>query len=54
MRIRHRQGRFELHEREGQDWRFRAMFGDYEDAEKRAEQLIRERKRAPGRNPRKS
>ena len=54
MRIRHRQSRFELHERDGSGWRFRAMFGDYADAERRAEELIRERKRPSGRGLRNS
>ena len=49
MRIRHRDGRFELHEREGAGWRFRGLHGDYADAERQAEALIRDRKRGSGR-----
>ncbi|WP_174301358.1 hypothetical protein [Caulobacter sp. S45] len=49
MRIRHREGRFELHEREGAGWRFRGLYGEYADAERKAEALIRDRKGGPRR-----
>ena len=46
MRIRRRDERFELHERIFGDWRLRGFYSSYEDAEKKAEDLIRQRKRA--------
>ena len=45
MRIRRREERFELHERISGDWRLRGFYSSYEDAEKMAEDLIRQRKR---------
>ena len=45
MRIRRRDERFKLNERISGDWRLRGFYSSYEDAEKRAEDLIRKRKR---------
>ena len=45
MRVRRREERFELHERISRDWRLRGFYSSYEDAAKKAEDPIRQRKR---------
>lgn len=45
FRIRHRHGLFEIHERSRGAWRVRGLFLAYDDAERVADALVRERSR---------